>query len=88
MLVRRKREIRDDVLYGREVAISKSQGLIRDRTYCTRLYSREKISGMLRAAGFAAIDVRTDFVSHKEHADYGLMTNRMIVIGEKRNTPG
>jgi hypothetical protein len=38
---------------------------------------------MLTSAGFAAVTIQKDFVSHAEKGDYGLMTNRMIVIAGK-----
>jgi SAM-dependent methyltransferase len=84
IVVCRKRRLDEDVVYGREIVISKTRGMIRDSTYCTRLYSPEKITKMLRSAGFASVTIHKDFVSHGEEGDYGLMTNRMIVIADKK----
>ena len=84
IVVCRKRKLDEDVVYGREMVISKATGIIRDVTYCTRLYSREKITTMLRSAGFSSIRIHKDFVSHAGKGDYGLMTHRMIVIAGKR----
>jgi hypothetical protein len=39
---------------------------------------------MLSSAGFASVVIQKDFVSHGEEGDYGLMTNRMIVIADKK----
>ncbi len=83
IVVCRQRRMEEEILYCREMVISKREGLIRDVGYCTRLYSKEKISGMLCDAGFHWIDVRKDFVSHGKGDDYGCMTNRMIVIAGK-----
>ena len=83
VVVCRQRRLDEDVMYGREMVISKTRGMIRDAAYCTRLYSPEKITGMLRSAGFASITIQKDFVSHGEKGDYGLVTNRMIVIAHK-----
>jgi len=83
VVVCRQRRLDEDVMYGREMVISKTKGMIRDATYCTRLYSPEKITTMLRSAGFASVAIQKDFVSHGEKGDYGLMTNRMIVIAHK-----
>jgi len=58
--------------------------LIRDVTYCTRLYSPEKITAMLKSTGFDAISIQKDFVSHEDKLDYGLMNNRTIVIAHKK----
>jgi len=83
IVVCRQRSLDEDVVYGREMVISKTKGMIRDATYCTRLYSPEKITTLLTSAGFASATIQKDFVSHGEKGDYGLMTNRMIVIAEK-----
>ena len=83
VVVCRKRRLDEDIVYGREMVISKTSGVIRDSTYCTRLYSPEKITKILRSAGFASVGIQKDFVSHGKEGDYGLMTNRMIVIADK-----
>jgi D-alanine-D-alanine ligase len=83
IIVKREREIGNDIINSREIVISDKKGLIRDRTYCTRLYSPDKISGLMRTAGFSSVTCQKDFMSRAE-ADYGVMNNRMIVIA-KRN---
>lgn len=83
IVVCRQRRFDEDTIYGREMVISKTKGMIRDANYCTRLYSPEKITTLLRSAGFAGITIQRDFVSHEEKGDYGLMSNRMIVIANK-----
>lgn len=84
IVVCRQRRLEEDLLYSREKVISKSRGGIRDETYCTRLYSEEKIVEMLVSSGFSSIDVQKDYRSHEKRGDYGCMTNRMIVIAQKR----
>jgi hypothetical protein len=81
IVVCRERRVDEDIIYSREIVISKKEGLIRDARYCTRLYGPEKIQAMLRLAGFGEIKIRKDFVTHQEELDYGLMTNRMIAVG-------
>ncbi len=83
IVVCRQRTLKKDVIFGREIVISKIKGLIRDEKYCTRLYSAEKISELLSSVGFSSITIQKDFVSHKEKADYGCMTNRMIVTAKR-----
>jgi D-alanine-D-alanine ligase len=83
IVVCRQREVEGDIVYGREMVISKHQGLIRDATYCTRLYSPEKITELLISAGFSFVDIKHDFSAHEKRGDYGLMTNRLIVIARK-----
>jgi len=82
-VVCRQRRLDKDVIYGREMVLSKRDGLIRDATYCTRLYSPEKIGQMLTAVGFHSVSLEGDFVSHEKRGDYGLMTNRTIAIASR-----
>ncbi len=81
--VSRTRELGPDIIYCREKVSSVSKGVIREKTYCTRLYSPEKISSLLRYAGFSNITCKRDFMWRESEGDYGTMTNRMIVKAEK-----
>jgi len=81
--VNRKRELGDDIIYSREVVLSLEKGCIRDRTYCTRLYSPGKISDLLYSAGFSSITCQKDFINRQTEEDYGCMTNRMVVTATK-----
>ncbi len=83
IVVCRQRTLDKDIIFGREMVISKMKGLIRDERYCTRLYSPERISDLLRSVGFSSINIQKDFVSHKKKGDYGCMTNRMIVTAQR-----
>ncbi len=81
--VGRERELGDDIIYTRETVMSQKGGCIRNRTYCTRLYSPEKISGLLYSVGFSSITCQRDFMSREAEGDYGCMTNRMIVVAKR-----
>ena len=81
--VNREKELGDDIIYSREVVMSLEKGYIRDRTYCTRLYSPGKISDLLYSAGFSSITCQKDFMNRKAEGDYGCMTNRMVVTAIK-----
>lgn len=83
ILVSRTKEMEDDIIYGRETVTSQKKGFIRDRTYCTRLYSPEKISELINSAGFSSIICRKDFMNRAAKGDYGCMTNRMIITAKK-----
>jgi len=83
VVVCRQRRLAGSVMYAREMVISKTKGLIRDETYCTRLYSAEDITARLTAVGFKSIRIQKDFAIHKDKADYGCMTNRMVVMANK-----
>ena len=84
IIVCRQRRQDEDIVHSREIVISKRKGLVRDATYCIRLYSPEKITKMLTSACFSSVTIQNDFASHEKDSDYGLMTNRMIVIADKR----
>ena len=83
IVVCRQRRLDDDIIYSREMVISKDKGLVRDMNYCTHLYSQEKITALLTSAGFDSITIPDSFVSNERKGDFGLMTNRMIVIAGK-----
>ncbi len=83
IVVYRQRTLKEDILYSREIVISKMRGGVRDETCCTRLYSEEKIREMLISAGFSSVNIQKDYMSHEKKEDYGCMTNRMIVIAHK-----
>ncbi len=88
MLVCRQRKIEDNVVGCREIVLSKSQGLIRDMTYCTRLYSDEGITQILKSNGFPQVNIMKNFQAHEQTCDYGFLTNRTIVVAEKGDRGG
>lgn len=83
--VTRIRELGKDIIYCREIINCAEKGCLRENTYCVRLYTPEKISGILGAIGFSDISFQEDFMDRQEQGDYGTMTNRMVVKAHKRN---
>lgn len=81
--VSRERELGDDIIYGRETVTSEKNACIRVKTYCIRLYSQEKISGLIRSSGFSSFTCTRNFMNRKAEGDFGCMTNRMIVTARK-----
>ena len=81
--VSRERELVDDIIYSREKVVSRERGCLRDATYCTRLYSPERISALMRSAGFLSVTCHRNFMNREAEGDYGFMTNRMIAIAKK-----
>ncbi len=81
MVVCWRRERVEDVTRVREMVLSKTKGLLRDRTYAERFYPPERLCTLLREAGFTAPEVRPNaFVFNAdENTDYGLATHRMLV---------
>lgn len=83
IVVCRQREINENFICSREMVISKSKGLIRDRTYSIRLYEPDSLAALVEEAGFTGINVKTEFAPHKNGGDYGFMNHRMIVTAQK-----
>ena len=83
VVVCRRREISDQGVCAREMVLSKTDGLIRDRSYRIRLYTSESVSALLEAAGFVDIRVHDDFRAHTDTQDYGFMNRRMLVTARK-----
>lgn len=80
-----KRELAQDTIIVREMVLSKSTGLLRDRTYMERLYSQENLRNMLLKVGFSDVKAHNDFFVHNPDADtdYGLATHRLLVTATK-----
>lgn len=83
IIVRRERELTNDIIISREIVRSEKKGLIRDSTYCIRLYSPQKISSLLSSEGFTSVQFRKDFMNREKGGDFGCMTNRMVVTAQK-----
>lgn len=83
IVVCRARELNEDLITSREMVISKTSGLIRDQTYCVRLYSPERISELLSGVGFSSVERVSPFTAHDRPGDYGFLTNRMVVTARK-----
>jgi len=84
VIVCRQREIRDDWIRAREVVLSKEKGMIRDQTYCIRLYGAEKLSDLVARAGFDRIKVFTDASALNCTEDVGCMNHRLVVVAQKK----
>ena len=81
--VGRERELGDDIIYSRERVMSRKRGCIRDRTYCTCLYSPEKITNLMYSVGFSSITCQRNFMNREAEGDYGCMTNRMVLTAKR-----
>jgi SAM-dependent methyltransferase len=79
----RERELQNDTISAREMVISKTKGLIRDKTYAIRLYDAPAMIDLLERVGFTSIDIHTRFDPHGAEGDYGCMNNRMLAVGRK-----
>ena len=79
----RSREVADDIVYCRETVNSRAKGCIRERTYCTRLYSRRHLARLLANAGFKDIHIRSGYMCRQSEGDFGTMTRRVIATASK-----
>ncbi len=86
VVVIRERNLNNCRVITREQVLSKKKGLIREGTYCETIYTEDMIKNILSKVGFENIEVRRNFSVHTEEGDYGFMTNRMIVTGNKVST--
>ncbi|MDH3603860.1 MAG: class I SAM-dependent methyltransferase [Candidatus Tectomicrobia bacterium] len=80
-----RREMAGNVIRVREMVLSKTKGLLRDRGYAERLYPTERLYLLLKEAGFTDPIVQPNaFVFNPEDGtDYGIATHRMLVTAVK-----
>ncbi len=83
VVVCRRRELRENRIAARELVLSKTKGLIRDRAYSIRLYRPDDLGDLITSAGFINVELHTDFLPKDREGDYGCMNHRVIVTGEK-----
>jgi len=83
IVVCRERVLEGETMCAREMVLSKGKGLIRDRTYCIRLYHAEALEELLEKTGFRDVRVHGNFSSQRSGGDYGLMNTRLIAVGRK-----
>lgn len=81
-----RRELVHEVIRVREVVLSKTTGLVRDRTYAERLYTPEGLCALLVDVGFGDLVIQRGALvsTPDDEQDYGLATTRMLVTATKR----
>ena len=83
VVVCRQREIKEKVICAREMVLNKLTGLVRDRTYCMRLYDPDSLCALVAKAGFGRIQLHRDFSAYAGDGDVGFMNHRMLVVAQK-----
>jgi len=80
-----QREWDGDVIRVREMVLSKTSGLLRDRGYAERLYRPDQLRELLQLAGLQNYQVHPEAFIHDPDAntDYGLATHRMLITVNK-----
>ncbi len=81
--VQRRRELGEGIICCRERILSRKSGFVRENTYCTRLYGKEEITGLLKEAGFCGIGFLNDFMRRDGQGDFGTMTSRMVTVARR-----
>src|SRR5258708_7704686 len=90
LLVCRERSLSrsGDRLVTREIVMDADRGVIADRFFAERLYSRSSITGMLEKAGFAAIRFGAAVQCRSDRdSDLGMMAQRFLVISTAAPDP-
>ena len=83
IVVCRQREVKEGRVCAREMVLSKKQGLVRDRTYCIRLYGTVDLTALVARAGFIDITIHTDASVLNRSEDLGCMNHRLVVVARK-----
>jgi D-alanine-D-alanine ligase len=89
-LVCRERELSSDKtrLISREIIIHVEQGVIADRFYSERLYTRELIRKVLEEVGFTEITFHTEILTNSQrNQDLGMMERRIVVSAIAKKEP-
>jgi len=83
MVVCRQREAKNGMISAREMVLSKSRGLIRDKNYRIRLYNQNDLNDLALNAGFGNIQIHTGASAMKVTEDVGCMNHRLVVSAQK-----
>ncbi len=83
LVVCRARTMEGDVVRTRELVLSKTGGLIRDRSYSLTIHDPDSIALLLSDLGFSDVKVTGDFSPFERKGDLGFMNFRMIVTAGK-----
>jgi D-alanine-D-alanine ligase len=83
VVVCRQRELHEGRICARELVLSKGNGLIRDRTYCIRLYGAADLADLVTRAGFVDVQVHTEASVIGSDIDVGCMNHRLAVTARR-----
>ncbi len=83
IVVCRRRSLEGDIVYTRELVVSKESGLVKDSKFLLRIYDPDAMRLLLSKLGFSNVRVIGDFSPFRKTGDFGFMNFRMIVTAEK-----
>jgi len=90
LLVCRERSLSSDGerLVTREMILDAERGVVADRFFAERLYSRAAITALLEAVGFRSVGFRDLTQSRSDrNSDLGMMARRLLVTGRSASGP-
>jgi hypothetical protein len=65
------------------MVLHKSRGMIRDKTYCIRLYDADNLAALAARAGFGDVQVHAGASALSPSLDVGCMNHRLVVVARK-----
>ena len=84
VVVCREREIQSNCVCAREMVLSKTRGLIRDATYCIRLYDSDNLVNLVYRAGFQNVNVHDMSDMQNPQIDLGCMNHRLLTVAQRK----
>lgn len=83
VVVCRQREIRSNRVSARELVVSKSKGVIRDKTYSIHIYAPRELEMLVARAGFTDVQINSHQAIRDNQEDRGCMNHRLIIVARK-----
>jgi D-alanine-D-alanine ligase len=83
VVVCRQRELGPERVCAREMVLSKTRGVIRDKTYSIHLYEPQGIEALASRAGFVDIQINAHHAVLNDREDRGCMNHRLIAVARR-----
>jgi len=83
VVVCRQRELESNRVCARELVLSKTSGIIRDKTYSIQIYDPQGLEALVARAGFVDIQINAHHAVLNTREDRGCMNHRLIVVARK-----
>lgn len=83
VVVCRQRELGPERVSAREMVLSKTRGVIRDKTYSIHIYEPKGLETLVSRADFVDIQINAHHAVLNDREDRGCMNHRLIVVARK-----
>ena len=83
VVVCRQREISANRVSARELVLSKSRGVIRDKTYSIHIYAPRELESLVARAGFVDVQINSHKAIRNNQEDRGCMNHRLIIVARR-----